>query len=343
MRKMVFAHAAPVCWLNKTTRQDAHETGILFLLREEGEQIIMSGVMNMNDFDLHLHSCYSKDGEHTPSRLIEIARQSGLSLVALSDHDCMRGIDEMRKAGEHAGIQVIPAIEFTTLFDQERECHLLGYGFDYRQPYFTALPERIQKLMDDAFHQRVCKLEAHYHIRIDERQILQDAGDENPWFLMCERMFADPANAHIREFDAYRKGGARSDPAPVNFFWDKCQAGSPLYVHVDYPSFASTVEQIHAAGGIAVLAHPFQTFYEREDLLQKAIDAGIDGIEAFSNYHEERHKRYYAEFAADHGLLITCGSDFHGKHKPSIRMGEYGDDIPDAQEIRERFLAALKR
>lgn len=78
---MVFAHAAPVCWLNKTTRQDAHETGILFLLREEGEQIIMSGVMNMNDFDLHLHSCYSKDGEHTPSRLIEIARQSGLSLV----------------------------------------------------------------------------------------------------------------------------------------------------------------------------------------------------------------------------------------------------------------------
>lgn len=58
---------------------------------------------------------------------------------------------------------------------------------------------------------------------------------------------------------------------------------------------------------------------------------------------KSRHNRYYAEFAADHGLLITCGSDFHGKHKPSIRMGEYGDDIPDAQEIRERFLAALKR
>lgn len=303
----------------------------------------MSGVMNMNDFDLHMHSCYSKDGEFTPVQLIEIARQRGLDLVALSDHDCMRGIDEMMEAGSRAGIQVIPAIEFTTLFGGSQECHLLGYGIDHHQPYFEALPDHVQQLMDEAFHQRVCKLEEHYHIHIDEQQVLHDAGDENPWFLMCERMFADPANAHIRDFDAYRKGGSRSDPAPVNFFWDKCQAGSPLYVHVEYPSFASAVKRIHDAGGLAVLAHPFQTFYEQEDLLQQAIDDGIDGIEAFSNYHEEKHNHYYADFARRHGLLITCGSDFHGKHKPSIKMGEYGADIPHAQAIRTKFLNALNK
>ena len=73
-----------------------------------------------------------------------------------------------------------------------------------------------------------------------------------------------------------------------------------------------------------------------------AMDAGIDGIEAYSNYHEPIHNEYYAEFAKKHGLLITCGSDFHGKHKPSIEMGEYGYDGNESDIILEKFLNQLK-
>ena len=296
----------------------------------------------MRNFDLHMHSAYSNDGEFTPSQLIEMAAGKDMEAVALSDHDCMLGIDEMIEAGKKAGIKVVPAIEFSTLFEGEFECHLLGYGFDYKQDYFQNLHTYVKQLMNDAFHTRVEKLENYYSIKIDEKKILEDSKGENPWYLMCQRMFQDPANAHIEDFKEYRPGGKRSQPAPVNFFWDKCQKGSPLYVYVKFPAFRETVKRIHDAGGIAVLAHPFNNFYQREDMLKLAIESGIDGIEAFSNYHDAKQNAYYERYAKEHGLLITCGSDFHGKLKPTIEMGKYGADVPDKDKILEEFLKAAK-
>ena len=64
----------------------------------------------MNEFDLHMHSCYSGDGQFTPEELIGIAKERGLKTIALSDHDCISGVKEMIKLGEEAGIEVIPAI-----------------------------------------------------------------------------------------------------------------------------------------------------------------------------------------------------------------------------------------
>lgn len=296
----------------------------------------------MKNFDLHMHSKFSKDGEFTPKRLIQFAKEKDIQCVALCDHDCMLGIDEMIQEGQKEAIRVIPAIEFSTLFQPDVECHLLGYGFDYKQDYFLNLHEAMQKLADDAFHIRVQKLEEVYPIHIDKEQILKDANGENPWFLMCERIFSNPDYAHIEDFKEYIKGGSRCDPAPVNFFWDKCQKGSPLYVPVDFPSFKDTIDIIHQAGGIAVLAHPFRTFYHKEDLLELAISFGIDGIEAYSNYHTQEQNAYYATYAMKHNILMTCGSDFHGKHKPSVRMGEYGEHIPNKDAILEAFLNKLK-
>lgn len=298
----------------------------------------------MRNFDLHMHSNYSKDGELTPTQLIQIAKEKNLACVALCDHDGVQGIDEMLKAGESAGVQVIPGIEFTTLFNDDIECHLLGYGFDYKSEYFQNITATVNQLMEDAFHTRVVKLESQYPIKIDEAQVIKDANGENPWFLMCQRIFTNPEYASIEDFKDYIPGGKRCDPAPVNFFWDKCQKGSPLYVRVEYPSFKESVQKIHEAGGIAVLAHPFKTFYQNEELLQLAIDCGIDGIEAYSNYHTEEQNEYYAAYAKEKGLLITCGSDFHGKHKPSIQMGTYGyENQEEKEKLLQSFLTKLDK
>lgn len=296
----------------------------------------------MIPFDLHMHSNYSADGEFTPKELIQIAKDRHLKCVALSDHNCMLGVDTMIEEGKQAGIQVIPAIEFSTLFQPDIECHLLGYHFDYHKDYFTTLHEQTQKLSDDAFLLRVKKFKETYHIDFDEEKIIKDSNGENPWFMLCDTIFNDSKNADIEDFKDYRAGGKRSNPAPVNFFWDKCQKGSPLYVHVEYPSFKDTVQLIHDAGGIAVLAHPFATFYQKEALLDLAVSYGIDGIEAYSNYHEPKHNHYYADYAKKHNLLITCGSDFHGKHKPSIHMGDVGEEVENADEILQKFLEAIK-
>lgn len=292
-------------------------------------------------FDLHMHSCFSKDGEFTPQELIQIAKEKDLKVIALCDHDSIQGVKDMMRIGAENDIQVIGGIECTTLFGIH-ECHLLGYNIDLNDPYFLKLSDHVNQLMSDAFHERVVKLEKKYPIHIDEKQILIDAKDENPWFLMCERIFNDPAYQHIEDFKDYIPGGKRCQPAPVNFFWDKCQVGSDLYVKVEYPSFEESVRRIHEAGGIAILAHPFNTFYQNEELLQQAIDAGIDGIEVFSNYHESYHNEYYEKFARDHHLLMTCGSDFHGKHKPTIQMGEYGLN-KNGDDIINNFLNYIQK
>lgn len=293
----------------------------------------------IKNFDLHMHSAYSKDGEYPPHELISIAKKANLQVVALCDHDSIQGVNEMVNAGNNENIWVIPGIECSTLF-KGNECHLLGYGIDLNEPYFKELTAKINQLTHDAFHQRVVKLLNKYPIEIDEEKVIKDANGKNPWFNMMNDIFSNPKYQDIEDFKDYLPGGKRCEPAPVNFYWDKCLPGTDLYVRVEYPSLEDTVKKIHEAGGIAILAHPFKTFYQNEELLNQAIEAGIDGLEVYSNYHETCHNEYYEQFAFNHKLLVTCGSDFHGKNKPAIKMGEYGL-TKDGSELIKPFLDTI--
>ena len=186
----------------------------------------------------------------------------------------------------------------------------------------------IPKLMSDMF----TALENHDEKKADQLQ------EEVNYIRAVNKKATMPT---IEDFKDYIPGGKRSDPAPVNFFWDKCMPGSDLYVKAYNPDFKMTIQKIHEAGGLAIVAHPYQTFYEHEERLQYALDCGIDGLEAYSNYHKPFHNTYYEDFAHKHNLLITCGSDFHGEKKPSIRLGEYGL-TKDGTSFLETFLQALK-
>lgn len=296
----------------------------------------------MTNFDFHMHSHISGDGELTPTQLITLAKEAGLEYVALSDHNDMRGIDEMIKAGKQANIQVIPAIEFDTLFN-DLEVHVLGYNIDYQLPYFKNLAAQLKKISNDAMHERITKLEAYYGVTLDEKAIMSEAEAKqmNPWFVLVDKMMSDPKNQDIPDFQDYLPGGKRSVPQAVNFYWDKCSAGSPVFVPVAYPSLKETVKIIHDAGGIAILAHPWKTFYQQDALLKQALDDGIDGIEVYSNYHEDFHNTYYEEYCRKHHVLMSCGSDFHGKIKPNIKIGEYGYHKDDGKTILDAFLNAL--
>lgn len=298
----------------------------------------------MSIFDLHMHSNISRDGTYTPEELIQIAKNSGLKVVALSDHNDMHGIDRMIEAGKNENIQVIPAIEFDTLFEG-LEVHLLGYNFDYNQPYYQNLGEYTLNLIDSATVERVELFKKNYGVDLDAQAILKEADEkgENPYFIAFDTMISDPRNKDIPAFQDYMPGGKRSNPAKVNFYWDNCSVGSPNYVEVIFPDFKETVERIHKDGGITVLAHPFKNFYLKDELLLKAIEAGVDGIEAYSNYHDEKMNAYYDDFCAKHNVLMTCGSDFHGALKPKIKMGEYGYNKGKDQEILDTFLQYLKK
>lgn len=128
----------------------------------------------MNEFDLHMHSCYSGDGQFTPEELIGIAKERGLKTIALSDHDCISGVKEMIKLGKEADIEVIPAIECSTSIGYT-DVHLLGYGIDLEDTYFQNLLERTQVKSRNAFSTRCEKLRAKYGVEIDEEAVLKEA------------------------------------------------------------------------------------------------------------------------------------------------------------------------
>lgn len=293
-------------------------------------------------FDLHMHSSYSKDGEFTPKELITIAKEKKLSIIALSDHNDMHGIDEMIEEGSKVGIKVIPAIEFDTIFE-DKEVHLLGYGIDYTLPYFQSLGKLINTRLDNAIHERLVKLKEVYGFEVDEEEIWKKANGKNPWFIIIDEILNNPQYNDVEDLKEYRPGGAKEDAPAVHFFWDKCCAGTPCFVKVEFPDFKETVDIIHKAGGIAILAHPYKTFYHNEKLLYKAIEYGIDGLEAYSNYHDNKQNEYYESFAKANNLLFTCGSDFHGVNKPRIEMGEYGYTKNDSDSIINAFMNALEK
>ena len=289
--------------------------------------------------DLHMHSALSKDGELSFAALAQMAEERGMNVIALSDHDTAEGVQEMTARAAERNIEGSPAIEGSTLLGPET-VHVLGLGIDPQDPYLKGIRIKIEKANEAVFEQRLQKLNDKYGLDIELDQVLREAAGKNPWFVLIHKILKDPRIQDHPDFQDYLPGGSRSDPAPVNFYWDKCTCGSDLHVPSWFPDFYETIDRIHAAGGAAVIAHPFRTFYQKEDLLQSAIDRGIDGLEAYSNYHTLEMNEWYAGYAERNGLLITCGSDFHGINKPSIRMGEYGYDGPTEKNygrLKERM------
>lgn len=273
-------------------------------------------------FDLHMHSEQSSDGQLTVDELLDMAESKGLETIALCDHDSIAKVREIMAKGKERGIEVLPAIEITTNY-KDSGVHLLGYGIDLDDPWICSLQAQSEKIMEDAFHTRVLKVTGKYGIDVDEEDIIRRAAGKNPWFTLMDTIFADPRAQEIEELHPYLKGGDRSDPAPVNFFWDKCQNGSDLYVPVEYPDLLDSIARVKEAGGVPIIAHPFKTFYHDEESLKEVQEGGAMGLEAYSNYHTTEQIEWYKDYAKEHGLLITCGSDFHGEKKPSIEMGEY--------------------
>ncbi|MCS4480967.1 hypothetical protein JQ038_05535 [Clostridium botulinum] len=115
----------------------------------------------------------------------------------------------------------------------------------------------------------------------------------------------------------YYENGSRSDNPYVNFYWDYCAQGKPAYVEIKFMDLQEAIKIIEESGGIPVLAHPGNNVKENMDLLESIISCGIMGIEVYSSYHSKEQVAFYREFALRHKLLLTCGSDFHGKLSPA--------------------------
>ncbi|MEA3544665.1 MAG: PHP domain-containing protein, partial [Thermodesulfobacteriota bacterium] len=219
--------------------------------------------------DLHLHSTCS-DGHFSPEELVGLAEEAGLLAIALADHDNIDGINRAVQAGVESGIEIIAAVELSSQWYQYTDMHLLGYGFDYQDPYLIRALTEFQGFRATRNRQIVervnLKLTAENRQPLDPEAVRRLAG-------------GTIGRPHIAL--ALRQAGyvRNNDEAFARYL-------VPCNVPKHYFPADEAIKLIHGSGGIVVLAHPPYVTRDRhklEVLVAELVDLGLDGIEAYNN------------------------------------------------------------
>ena len=259
----------------------------------------------VQEIDLHCHSTAS-DGTLTPSQVVELAKEKGISFLALTDHDTVSGLKEAISKGRELGVSVVPGIEVTAdtsfLGDGKRELHILGYHFDPDS-------EAIRQLTDFFRSSRIKR----------NRELcgrLEELGYPVSYADMVERFgenFGKPNVARVL-IDA---GYYRDREEAIDFL-------SSLGVKREKMDYREILSLIREAGGFPVVAHPISTKLDYQSLycfFRKARKEGLSGVEVYHYRHRPSDVRILKEMAEELQLYTTGGSDFHGENKPCISLG----------------------
>ncbi len=276
----------------------------------------------MKIVDLHVHSNKS-DGTCSPSELVDLAIQKGLSAFALTDHDTTAGLDEAIEYAKGRDIEVVPGIEFSTEY-QGRDIHVLGLAIDYKAPVFA---DRLQAFVDSRIgrNRKMC------------RNLTEAGIDISYEKLMAAYPGAVITRAHYARY-LLDHGYVKSLPeAFERYVGDHC----PYFVPREKVTPVQAVQLIRQAKGIPVLAHP-TLYHMGKDALQKLVssltEAGLVGLEAVYSTYSAGEEREMRQLALRNGLLISGGSDFHGSNKPGLELATgYHGKLVIPYDIWERL------
>ena len=267
--------------------------------------------------DLHFHSLCS-DGMLTPKELIDRVVDKNLYMATLTDHDTIMGSEEFINLAKEKGVISYPALELSTYSNNE-SIHILGYfkSIDKISDEFKEYLISMKKRRYDRMQNMVDNINKAYGLNIDFDEIVKKHPN------MLERPHLAEAISKVT--------GETTKEIFEKYIGDNC----PCYIPSTKLPTKDGIDMIHKAGGIAILAHPYQyTKNNPYDL----VALGVDGIEVY--YFPTPIKKYkkYRKYCERHNLLITGGSDFHKeldyKHS-SIGSGEYGS--PYVEELIKRI------
>ena len=287
--------------------------------------------------DLHMHSFYSDDGEFSPEELVQKCKDHDIKMMAIADHNCVRANEAAQKRALTEGIIYIPAIEIDCTY-QDTNLHVLGYGIDYNSPDFEEIEANISDQSARASYEM---LFATQNLGFDITETDMNYLSESMYWkdrwtgeMFAEVLLNKPEYDNHDLLQPYRKGGSRSNNPYVNFYWDFYSQGKPCYVEIVYPSIEQIIDIIHSNGGKSILAHPAVNLGDNTELLKDIIMKGIDGIEVFSSYHSFSKSNYFYDIVKQYNLIATCGSDYHGKIKPEVFLGQHGCSISDIEMLQ---------
>lgn len=261
--------------------------------------------------DLHTHSNAS-DGTDDPASLVRAAREAGLDVVALTDHDTVRGWAEAA-AALPAGLTLVPGAEISCAL-RGVSLHLLAYLFDPRD---EALAEEMGLAYDD----RVPRAQ-------EIVRLLAEAGYPVAWQDVMDRTEPGATVGRPHIADALVAAGVVADRDAA--FADLLHSHSRFYVRHYAADPVRAVRLVRAAGGVPVFAHPAASRRGRtvgDDVIAELAEAGLAGLEVDHRDNAPEDRARLRGLARELGLLVTGSSDYHGEGKPN-RLGENTTD-PD--------------
>lgn len=262
--------------------------------------------------DLHMHSSMS-DGALSPTALVREAAKRGARAIALTDHDTTAGLAEAREAGAKFGVSILDGIELSAWIG--REVHILGYFVDPANPELMAVTER-QRTGRERRARAICARLGELGMPLDPEPIIEGAeGNVGRPHIAAAMIAAGYARSNQEVFDKWLGNS------------------SPANVPIERLGADEAIDVIHAAGGVAVLAHPgVDDFSEEVPIL---VEAGLDGIEVLHPAHGNDMIDHFRAVARQHGLVATGGSDFHRPESP-VKIGHFGIDDATLAALLDR-------
>lgn len=255
--------------------------------------------------DLHAHTSAS-DGTYSPKELVTLAKSEGIEAIAITDHDTIEGVPEALEAGEKIGLEVIPGVEIS-IDHQPGSMHVLGLFLDIENKklieYLTVLqtsrssrnPKIIEKLN-----------ELGLAISMEDVQKISGGGQVGRPHIAAALLKDGYVSSNQQAFDKYLKKGAIA------------------YFERSRLTREETVDMIHGAGGLVILAHPNTLGVNGSsfsNLMSELKEVGFDGLEVFYNSHSQSDEDRLMKIVDKNGFIISGGTDFHGQNKPSIKLG----------------------
>lgn len=287
--------------------------------------------------DLHMHTTYS-DGTDSLVELLNNANKKDLKVISITDHDTVdsyKELDNLNIDRYYKG-RIISGCEFTTSFD-DRLIEVLGYGFDYKKidEYLNSFytDEFVISSKITLFNRLVNKLK-EYNLKYDN-EVIENAIKYKFYLItIYNELIKYPVNKDILNEDIFN---SYSDFIRKGIY----NKNSKLFLnHAEFkPKIEEIINIIHLSDGICFLAHPFQyKFDDTEDFLNKLYnETSLDGIECFYTMFTNEQTEYIKEFAKERNLLISGGSDYHGKNKQNHYLGIGKGNLNISEDIINNY------
>lgn len=278
----------------------------------------------MKTVDLHTHTNCS-DGELTSAELIRLAWQSGLSAVAVTDHDTVAGIDEAVHEGNELGIEVVPGMELSSRLEGH-DVHLVCLYPDTESPVLRRMLAEFRKRRERRNEEILGRLE-HLGLPVSRAELQSGRGGTVTRANIAAAMMRHGNTGSVKEaFSKY------------------LNPGMPAYVPKQDPEPEEGIRVMHEAGALVFLAHYHQI--DRKDpanavrLARRVLAAGADGLETRYSEFDEKMQQVAEQMAEEFGCLRSGGSDFHGAVKPGLQIGTGYGNLAVPYEYLEKIKEA---